>query len=326
MNTIKVSVVVPIYNAQEYLEECLDSLVSQSLKDIEMILVNDGSTDNSLKIAEEYAKKDKRIRILNKKNTGYGDSMNKGISMARGNYVGIVEPDDYCSSEMFEKLFSLAEKHMVDIVRGNYYHYSKDGFQEMAPLYMKNRSGIIEPLRDYGVFYEPPAIWSAIYKKEFLKKNKIGFLNTPGASYQDAGFHFKTLACTNRMVYSNEPLYYYRVDNPNSSVKSLKKTMAIVEEYRSIEIFVDGLNDKDLLMKYCQVAKFGRYHWNLLRLKKKDARAFAKFMKDEFKTRKKLGQIKKQFFPRKYWISLKILLSLPVGIYLCIFAIKRIIK
>lgn len=326
MNTIKISIIVPIYNAQEFLRKCLDSLVSQSLKDIEMVLVNDGSTDSSLKIVEEYAKKDKRIRILNKKNTGYGDSVNKGIMMAKGNYIGIVEPDDFCSNEMFEKLFDLAEKHKADIARGNYYYFSKDETRKMEPLYMKSKGGIIRPLRDYGVFYEPPAIWSAIYRRDYLKKNEIDFLNTPGASYQDAGFHFKTLACANCIIYSNEPLYYYRIDNPNSSVKSLEKTMAIVEEYKSIEDFVNRLEDNDLLMKYCQVAKFGRYHWNLLRLKKKDAKIFARLMKNEFREKKELGQIKKQYFPKKYWISLKALLSLPVNIYLCLVWIKRIIK
>ena len=326
MSAVKVSVVVPMYNTADYLEKCLDSLISQSLKNIEIILVNDGSADDTLSIAKRYEKEDKRIKLINKKNTGYGDSVNKGIEIAVGKYVGIVEPDDYCSDKMFEELFNLAEQYDADIARGNYYHFSKNGLQKMESTYMKSKGGIVKPLQDYGLFYEPPAIWSAIYRKVFLKKNEIVFLDTPGASYQDAGFHFKTLACVNCMVYTDKPLYYYRVDNPNSSVKSYKKTMAIVREYESIEDFIKKLNDNELLIKYCQVAKFGRYHWNLLRVNKRDAKRFAKLMKEEFKEKKKAGLIEKEFFPKKYWLSLKALMILPIGLYLFVFSIKKRIR
>ena len=92
---LKVSILVPVYNTERFLAECLDSLVGQTLKEIEIICINDGSTDGSLGILQRYAKDDKRIRILNKKNTGYGDSMNVGLSEATGEYIGIVEPDDF---------------------------------------------------------------------------------------------------------------------------------------------------------------------------------------------------------------------------------------
>ena len=326
MSTVKVSIVVPIYNAAKYLRGCLDSLMSQSLKSLEIILVNDGSTDDSLDIAKEYAKLDKRFKILNKYNTGYGDSMNKGIKMAKGEYIGIVEPDDFCAISMFEKLLNIAEKNQVDIARGGYYHYSNNETQKTEPIYMKKKKGVINPLQDYGAFYETPAIWSAIYRRDFLEDNKIEFLNTPGASYQDAGFHFKTLACAGRIAYIDEPLYYYRVDNPNSSVKSYKKIMAIVKEYESIEEFISKLKDSKLLMEYCQVAKFGRYHWNLLRLDKNDSKNFAKFMKNTFKEKRKLGLVKKQFFPKKYWVSLRALLLLPTSMYICLLKARKVIK
>ena len=90
-NGVKVSVLVPIYNVEEFLPECLDSLVNQTLREIEIICINDGSKDDSLKILKEYASKDKRIKIIDKKNTGYGDSMNQGLKKATGEYVGIVE-------------------------------------------------------------------------------------------------------------------------------------------------------------------------------------------------------------------------------------------
>ena len=114
---VKVSVLVPIYNVEEFLPECLDSLVNQTLKDIEFICINDGSKDDSLKILKEYAKKDKRILIINKKNSGYGDSMNKGLEKAKGEYIGIVESDDFIDLDAFEKLYNIAKKNDADVVK-----------------------------------------------------------------------------------------------------------------------------------------------------------------------------------------------------------------
>ena len=326
MEAFKISIIVPMYNTAKYLRECLESLRMQSLKDIEIILVNDGSIDDTLLIATEYAKRDKRFRIIDKKNTGYGDSVNRGIERAKGKYIGIVEPDDFCDGEMFGRLYALAVENEVAIARGGYYLFSKDGTKATHSTCLKSEGGVLSPLEDYEVFYEPPAIWSAIYEKKFLKKNKIEFLDTPGASYQDAGFHFKTLACAKRIAYIDEPLYYYRTDNPNSSVKSYKKTMAIVREFESIEEFIEGLDNKGLLMDYCQVAKFGRYHWNLMRLEERDAKEFIKFAKEEFKKEERIGTIKKQYFPKKYWVSYRAMMSLPIVVYWILFNMKRRIR
>ncbi|MBQ6414478.1 glycosyltransferase [Candidatus Saccharibacteria bacterium] len=326
MRDVKVSIVVPMYNSSEYLRECLDSLAGQSLKEVEFVLVNDGSTDSTLEIANEYRRNDKRFRIIDKENTGYGDSVNKGIDLAKGEYVGIVEPDDYCDKEMFGILYDIARINKVDVAKTGYYLYSKGETKVQAPLF-KNESEItIEPIKKYVVFFEPPAIWSGIYRREFLKKNRITLLRTPGASYQDAGFNFKVLACAEKVSYVSKPLYYYRTDNPGSSVKDLKKTMAVVNEYESVEEFVGRLKNKELLLKYCQVAKFGAYHWNLLRLKRQDARRFMKTMKKEFRIKKGEGLLDRRYFPKKYWISLEALLILPISLYLVLFELRKCIK
>ena len=114
---VKVSVLVPIYNVEEFLPECLDSLVNQTLRDIEIICINDGSTDNSLNIIKKYASKDNRIKIIDKKNTGYGDSMNQGLKKAMGEYVGIVESDDFIERDAFEIMYNLAKKKNVEVVK-----------------------------------------------------------------------------------------------------------------------------------------------------------------------------------------------------------------
>lgn len=118
-----VSILVPIYNVERYLEKCLNSLISQTLKNIEIICINDGSTDNSLAIIKKYAQKDSRIVIINKKNTGYGDSMNQGLKRAKGEYIGIVESDDFVDKKMFEVLYNMALQYKADIVKSSFYQY-----------------------------------------------------------------------------------------------------------------------------------------------------------------------------------------------------------
>jgi len=326
MSSPKISVVVPVYNAERYLAECLESLVGQSLKEIEFIIVNDGSEDNSLEIVQQYAKKDKRFVVINKTNSGYGDSMNQGIAKARGEYVGIVEPDDFCQKKMFEILHELAKKEDADIARGSYFYHTEDGDEVRESIFAQEHKTVFEPIDDYKIFWEPPAIWSAIYRREFLKKNKIGFLPTPGASYQDAGFYLKTLACAKRIAFVDKPLYYYRVDNPNSSVKGAKKVFAVAEEYKSVEGFVSRLPGKEKLLKYCQVAKFGNYHWNLLRLSKADALKFIAFMKKDFMKEQRQRNLEREFFPKRYWASLSFLLRVSPRVFWAFFEMRNITK
>ncbi len=112
---VKVSITVPVYNVEKYLEKCLDSLIGQTLKDIEIICINDGSTDNSLSILEKYAKKDSRIKIINQENQGIANTRNKSIKLAQGEYIGFVDSDDWLSLDFFEKLYNAALKYEADI-------------------------------------------------------------------------------------------------------------------------------------------------------------------------------------------------------------------
>ncbi len=112
----KVSIVLPIYNVSEYLRKSLNSLVKQTLQEIEIICINDGSTDNSLEIVKEYAKRDNRIVVVDKKNEGQGIARNLGINMAKGEYIGFVDPDDWVKPDMYEKMYNQAKKFSSEIV------------------------------------------------------------------------------------------------------------------------------------------------------------------------------------------------------------------
>ena len=171
----KVSVLVPVYNVEKYVGMCLDSLLCQTLKDMEIICIDDGSTDNSSAILAEYAKRDSRIIIITKENTGYGASMNLGLSRAKGEYIGIVESDDYALPEMFEQLYIKAQENELEVVKTNYYEvFPGIGMQN----FIGNLDGLpygktINPLEEMEIFYRAPSIWSGLYKRSFLEKNEI---------------------------------------------------------------------------------------------------------------------------------------------------------
>lgn len=305
----KVSVLVPIYNVEQYLPECLDSLCGQTLKGIEIICINDGSTDASGAILDEYAKNNSNIVVINKKNSGYGDSMNRGLEAATGEYIGIVESDDFIDQNGFERLYELAKKTGADIVKANYYYHSedKDEIHEVVKNQKTNKATTISD--DYNILIEEPGIWSAIYRRDFLNENKIRFRTTPGASYQDTGFFFKTACAAKKIVYTKNAFLHYRTDNVNSSVKSLEKVNYVVEEYADIEKFLEKCEVSDEVKYTIQAAKFGAFHWNLQRLPKDLAKEFIITIKQEFSKADKAGLLQKKYFPTKYWLALQLILK-----------------
>ena len=241
----KLSIVVPCYNVEKYIEQCLDSIVKQTLKDIEIICVNDGSTDNTLNIIKNYAAEDPRFFIINKKNSGYGDSMNQGFAHARGHYVGIVESDDFIEPEMFETLYNTAALYDADVVKSNFWFYWSDPKKnELYEYFREEECGkVITPRKyDNGSLYgRKPSIWSAIYKNSFIKENNIDFLPTPGASYQDTSFTFKVYSSAQKMVCLYDAFLHYRQDNENSSINNADKKMnCVLDEYNEIKRYVDS--------------------------------------------------------------------------------------
>ena len=291
---MKVSVLIPIYNVEDFLSECLNSLVRQTLKEIEIICINDGSTDASLDIIKTFAKNDDRIVIIDKKNSGYGDSMNKGLRRSTGEYVGIVESDDFIDLDAFEKMYKLAKKYNLDVAKTNFYEYVTKKKRDVAKsnMFLSDEENIVINTREHRhVFYEQPSIWSAIYRREFLNKNDIRFLPSPGASYQDAGFNFKVWAAAERVMMFNRAFLHYRQDNPNSSVKSDGKVYAVKDEYDEVERW---LKEHGLYEEYGNTLvgmRFSSYIWNMRRLTRKTAKEFAGTIKKDLKRLKQEGML-----------------------------------
>ena len=300
--TSKVSVLVPVYNVEKFLPDCLESLVGQTLKEIEIICINDGSTDGSLGILREYAKLDKRLKIINKKNSGYGDSMNQGLSGASGEYIGIVEPDDFIDLDAFEKMYKVAKRKRADVVKANFYNFETKRNKDVSKshLFLEDEVGrVIDPRQSRHIFFQQPSVWSAIYERDFLRKNKILFLPSPGASYQDAGFTFKIWGMARRVVFLKEAFLHYRNDNPSSSVKSVGKMYAVKDEYDDVEKYLNERGLMEEMAPTLAAVRLGGYIWNMRRLGRSEAIEFAKCVKEDYERYKRMGYLDNRNFDDK---------------------------
>ena len=266
----KVSVLVPICNVERYLEECLDSLAAQSFTDFEVLCINDGSTDGSLAIIHRYMEADARFRVIDKPNSGYGASMNMGLANAIGEYIAILESDDFFEPNALELLVDAAERNQFDVVKADFYLYwsTPQERDELFRIVDEQEVGrTMRPIDDLAIFFRKPSIWSALYRSSFLRDNGIDFLETPGASYQDAGFNFKVWASAARATFIADPILHYRQDNEKSSVNSSAKVYCVCDEYASMASFVnDRLDGDPRLMGILECMKFDSYMWNYDRL------------------------------------------------------------
>lgn len=323
MKTPKVSILVPIYNVESYLAQCLQSLVDQSLPDLEILCINDGSTDGSLRIAQEFADNDLRIRIINKQNTGYGDSMNLGLQEAKGEYIGILEPDDWIDEDAFATLYQAAKQHQADVVKANFFRV-KNG-HDLSKVEEITSEKIVHPQKDREVFQFMPAIWSAIYRREFLLDNNINFLPTPGASYQDLSFSFKVWTLAETVVLLPRAFVHYRIDNTNSSINNPAKVNCVVDEYAEIETFLCERGIFEHFGETMNAAKFRNYHWNFQRLDHKLAKDFYQTWRRELLSASDEGLLKREHFSKKDWLALRTILKHPHIAYR-VLRIRRSLK
>lgn len=308
---IKVSVIMPVYNVEEYLEEALLSVMKQTLHEIEIICVNDGSTDGSLDILNKYANMDARIRVISKENSGYGHTMNVGIDAAQGEYIGVVETDDYVDANMFETLYEEAVSKQLDMLKAGYREFTKDKNGDnvfvhipILPEKVKDLYGTVAGWQeDLRVFESGVVTWSGIYKRAFLNQYQIRHNETPGASYQDNGFGFQVLMYAGRVSFMDTAFYNLRRDNPNSSVHSKKKVFCMCDEYDFIRGKILEANhpkEKELL-GICFARRLGNYEWSLRRIAPEYRPMFYERMRKDFADALELGECQSAFLTRSRW-------------------------
>lgn len=305
------SVIVPVYNVEKYLPQCLDSIIAQTFSDTEIIIVDDGSTERSPTICDAYAAKDNRISVIHKPNAGLGAAYNTGINAANGKYIGFVESDDFIASNMFEKLLDIAVKNDLDVARCNFFeHYKNKNIPHNENLINNIETDKVFRARDnFGVFQQMPSLWVNLYKKDFLNKNNIRFLETPGASYQDASFVFKVYAVAERFMLIEDNLLYYRRDNENASVKSKNKVFCVCDEFAEIERFIreKGLYEELKFIK--NRVKYHTYMWNLNRIDVSFKPEFLNVFCKEFQSALDNGEIDRQLFGKKNYENLLFMLQ-----------------
>lgn len=315
---VKVSIVMPMFNQEKYIVECLSSVLRQTLQEIEIIVVNDGSTDNSLALVKEFAQRDDRIVIIDKPNSGYGHSMNVGMDRASGEYIGIVETDDYVDEEMFAALYDAAKQNGdADVVKSDFYRFSSEqGFLSRKLVKLSEKKEYYNrplcPLQEREVFRFPMNTWTGIYRREFLQKYGIRHNETPGASYQDNGFWFQTFCFARTAVFVNRAFYMNRRDNPNSSVYNPGKVYCVCEEYAYIARILDGFPQiKEKIIGYYWLKKYHNYTFTLQRIAYMYKKEFALRMQKEFAEGERLGQLEKDLFTEKDRADIALLLSDP---------------
>ena len=314
----KISVVVPVYNVEGYLRECLDSVINQTLTDLEIICVDDGSTDSSLSILREYSERDPRVRVITKSNAGYGNTMNVGFDAAEGEYIGIVESDDYVDENMFSDLYSIAKKYDADIVKSNFYEFTTPKIErEKYVITPTDKRFFNTPLnsREHPfVFDFILNTWTGIYRRDFIKENGIRHNETPGASYQDNGFSFQTIALAKSIIFSDGAYYHYRQDNPNSSINSRGKVFCMCEEYDFIRRFVDKIGEDRLLLPY-HSRRFYNYLYSYRRIASCYKLEFLKRFSDEFREDFEKCEFDARLLPKDDFLMLREIMDDPVEFY-----------
>ena len=312
-----VSVLVPCYNVERYVDECLSSLAAQTLRDAEFICIDDGSTDSTPEIIARYVEADPRFRVITKPNSGYGASMNRGLDEARGTYIGILESDDFCEPNTFERLVGVAKSMDAQVVKANFwfYHSGKTPPNKFNELVKPDDPSVVSPRSFHEIFWYMPCIWSALYRRDFLDRNGIRFLETPGASYQDTSFTFKVWALASRVALRTEAFVHYRQDNEASSINSKGKVFTICGEFEEIERFL-GEHPELADLKPVEVRqKFESYIWNYWRLSGELRTDFLVRFYEEFGLEEALGTIDFEMFPPWSEADLRQLLNDPVGFH-----------
>lgn len=221
----KVSVIIPVYNAEKYLHKCVDSVINQTLDDIEIILVDDGSTDNSPVICDDYERKHDNIKVFHKENGGLSSARNMGMDKATGEYIGFVDSDDYIAPEMYEKLYHASKKLGCDMAICNYQvvkdsnmlSIGKIEFPENRRVNQNEVRTLMQTSNKRGFLW---FVWKSIYKRDLLQQNGVRFIE--GNIIEDTPFNMEAMLCSEGIVFFNEPLYYYE-QTDNSLMRSKHK-------------------------------------------------------------------------------------------------------
>ncbi|MCI8352157.1 MAG: glycosyltransferase [Clostridia bacterium] len=239
----KVSVIVPVYNVENYIERCLNSLANQTLEDIEIIIVDDGSTDSSASIIKEYTDKYKNMTYYKKDNGGLSDARNYGMKYATGKYIAFLDSDDYIDANTYKIMYEKAKKEDSDIVECNFYwSYDKKNKKDIGEKY-QGKKEMLEKARVVA--------WNKLYKRELIEQAQIEF--PKGLQYEDVEFFYKLVPYIEKVSFVKEPLIYYvQRKNSLSNIQN-EKASDIFTVLDNVILFY---KEKNLYEKYKEVLEY----------------------------------------------------------------------
>ena len=266
---VKVSVIVPIYNVEKYLDRCMQSLLNQTLNDIEIIMVDDGSPDRCPQMCDEYVKKDSRVKVVHKKNEGLGYARNSGLEVAVGEYVAFVDSDDYVDTRMYERLYLSAKENSADVVFCGFHNEVKLGRWIESNEVSEDVVWTGDAIRNFMLDMIACApydkmerkyqmsVWHAIYKHSIIRDNNIRYFSERDIVSEDIPFQVDFLSLTDKVVYLKESFYYYCL-NGSSLSKSFKlekyagfkKLRSLLIEKLDDEVSIQRINR--LFIGYCR--------------------------------------------------------------------------
>lgn len=242
----KVSVIIPVYNVEAFLPQCLDSVLSQTLEDVEVICVNDGSPDNCQAILDRYAQKDKRVRVIQQENAGQSSARNRGMDVSTGEYIAFVDSDDFIEPEMMEALYSRAKEVDADIAIADFYLYNdltgETGDYRDRLLYLRLKNRVVT-LNEEPELVQCIGVWDRICKRSLLVDNNIRF--PEGLVYEDHLFTVQALVAAKRVTVMPDKLYYYRKFGGTSITDKEKKNDHYKEDFLTIHTQIMDLLQKE---------------------------------------------------------------------------------
>ena len=248
-----ISVIVPIFNAAPYLEQCLDSILCQNQPGMEVICLNDGSTDDSLSIMQAYANANGKVRVIDKPNEGYGATCNRGIAEARGHWISIIEPDDWIRPGMYSAMLAYAGRfnEEPDIVKTPYLRVIDPDTPQQTIINCSYRGRVpgnrlFRIQEGIHLIQHHPSIWSALYRKDFLDANDIRFKPIPGAGWADNPFLMETMLKAQKIAYLDKPFYCYREETEEKSrAVAVNNTMLPFDRWHDMMDIIEELGVTD---------------------------------------------------------------------------------
>jgi glycosyltransferase involved in cell wall biosynthesis len=282
-----ISILMPVYNAGEYLYKSIGSIQAQTVQDFEIIAVDDGSTDNSLEILQALAREDSRIKIITREEKGYAKTMNEAFDAAIGDYVLNVDPDDWLEPDMFERMLAEMDDD-IDFVKCAFRFELPEGdtqeyYYTDEPVEFCPRK--LPPDMKMRFFASQIAIWTCLIKRSFIEEHHIRLHETEGAAYQDTAFIFQINSCADKVRVIPDILYHYNKTNMNASTRSTRFPLAPSVEYNWMAKWCEdnpeyGMYVRSVLCK----CRFGSYVWNLQRIDRSDRVTFAVEMQKDFQS------------------------------------------